>query len=69
MSRQNGGKHGLRSGARKEESARDLMTEERPRGNPVSGAHGNRAEIIENNRLDPDPDRDKEHRGTHTSYE
>lgn len=45
------------------------MTEERPRGNPVSGAHGNRAEIIENNRLDPDPDRDKEHRGTHTSYE
>lgn len=70
MSRQGGGlRTGLQSGAQKSDSARDLLAEEKPRGNPVAGAFGSREEIIENNRVEPDPDRDKEHKGTHSRYE
>ena len=69
MSRQGSTKAGLKSTARKEDSARDLFAEEKPRGNPVGGAFGKREEVVEENRLESDPDRDKEHRGTHTSYE
>lgn len=69
MSRQQSGKWGIMSSAKKEDSARDLMREENlPKGAPVGGAFGSRRSAMSNGEDDLYPE-DKQHRGTHTTYE
>jgi hypothetical protein len=67
MSRQQSFKQGVASNSKKEDSARDLVRESFPKGSPVGGAFGSRVSPIggEDDLL---PD-DKQHRGTHTTYE
>lgn len=54
MSRQGGFKQGLSSNAQKEDSARDLLADNKPRGNPVGGAFGSKDDVVESNHLEPD---------------
>lgn len=68
MSRQHSTKVGVASHARKEESARDLLREEFPKGAPVGGAFGTKSSPMPDKEDDLYPE-DKQHRGTHTSYE
>lgn len=68
MSRQHSTKIGLASHSRKDGSARDMMREEFPKGSPVAGAYGAKSSPMSSPEDDLFPD-DKEHRGTHTSYE
>lgn len=68
MSRQQSTKMGLASHSRKDESARDLLREEFPKGSPVAGAYGSKSSPMNSKEDDLYPE-GKEHRGTHTSYE
>jgi hypothetical protein len=53
MSRQGGFKQGLASNGQKEDSARDLLADDKPRGNPVGGAFGSKDDVVESNHLEP----------------
>jgi hypothetical protein len=67
MSQQESNKSGVKSTAQKEDSARDLMAESKPRGNPVPGAFGGPDEVVESNHLEPEIDRDEDRLGKRTT--
>lgn len=68
MSRQGGVKTGLQSYAQKEDSARDLLSDDNPKGSPVAGAFGSKSDVVENNHLEVDEGAPKDTAGDDNHY-
>lgn len=69
MSRQGGGvKTGLQSYAQKEDSARDLLSDDNPKGSPVGGAFGSKEDVVDSNHLEVDEGAPKDKAGNDNRY-